>query len=210
MSPFPTSAKGRLAAAGAVGALGLSLTGAGVYAALTAQATNTTAEAVTSGTLSLTMADTGTGFSQAISNLAPGDVVNRYVALANTGTIAAKDLTLAVSDTVDSKLTTDATNGLKVTVTGCSVAWVPATGTCAGTTTALATNAPLATLQSTPVTLVSGTVASAYSLQVSLTLPDQNETVINGALPADTIQGKSAALTWTFSETQRTAATTNS
>lgn len=210
MSPFPTSAKGRLAAAGAVGAVGLSLTGAGVYAALTAQATNTTAEAVSSGTLSLTMADSGAGFSQAISNLAPGDVVNRYVALANTGTIAAKDLTLGVADSVDSKLTTDATNGLKVTVTACSVAWVPATGICAGTPTVLTSAAPLATLQTTPATLVSGAVASAYNLQVSLTLPDQNETVVNGVLPADTIQGKSAALTWTFSEAQRTAATTNS
>jgi spore coat-associated protein N len=211
VSLIPTSAPGRLAAAAAVGALGLSLTGAGVYAALSAQATNTTAEAVTSGTLSLTMAANGVGFSQAVSDLAPGDVVNRYVVLTNGNSIAAKDLTLGVVDTVDSKLTTDVTNGLKVSVTKCSVAWVAAAGTCAGTTTPLISGVPLSTLQTTASSLISGTVAAgAHNLQLSLTLPDQTETVLNGAPPAGTIQGLSASLTWTFSETQRAAQTTNS
>jgi hypothetical protein len=210
MSPLPKSGTSRVALAGAVGVVGLSLTGAGVYAALTAQAKNVTAQAVSSGTLKLTMADNGTGFSQAISNLAPGDVVNRYITLSNTGTIAGKDLTLGVADATPTKLTTDATNGLKATVTSCSVAWVPATGVCGGTTAVLANAVPLATLVSTPSTLVSGAVASGYGLQVSLTLPDQAEVVVNGALPAGTIQGLSAALTWTFSETQRTATTSNS
>lgn len=41
-------------------------------------------------------------------------------------------------------------------------------------------------------------------------LPDQNETTVNGTLPANTIQGLSTNLTYTFTETQRAATTTNS
>jgi len=73
-----------LAALVAVG--GLILTAGGVYAGLNAVATNTTPQTVTSGTLKLTMANDGVGFSQNISDVAPGDVVNRFVDLTNGGT----------------------------------------------------------------------------------------------------------------------------
>lgn len=70
----------------------------------------------------------------------------------------------------------------------------------------------VSTLTTTPTTLVAGTIAagSALNLQVSLTLPDQNETTTNGTVPVGTIQGLTAALTWTFTESQRTATTTGS
>ena len=45
--------------------------------------------------------------------------------------------------------------------------------------------------------------------EVSLSLPDQNETVTNGALPANTIQGLTTSITWSFNELQRDATTTN-
>jgi hypothetical protein len=49
------------------------------------------------------------------------------------------------------------------------------------------------------------------NLQVSLTLPDQAEATVNGRVPtANTVQGLSTAITWTFSESQRTGATTSS
>lgn len=224
--------RGRTLVAASFALAGLAVTGAGVYAGLNATATNTTAQAVDSGTLKLTMANNGAGFGQAVTNLAPGDTVNRYVDLSNTGTLAAQNLTLRVADTVDSKLTTDATNGLKVTVNRCvnsatsiNAAWNPTTGACAGTDStgttavagtvvALATAVPLATLQgATVTTLVSGDVGTApYKLQMSLVLPDQNETTVNGDLAAitNTIQGKTASLTWTFDEQQRAVNTLNS
>ena len=46
--------------------------------------------------------------------------------------------------------------------------------------------------------------------QVEVSLPNQNETTTNGTLPVGTIQGLNASITWTFSEAQRTATTTNS
>jgi len=206
--------RNRRTAAAAVVLLGLGITGAGVYAALNATAFNTSAQTVTSGTLKLVMANgTGSvGFGQSITDLAPGDVVNRFVDLTDTGTIAAQNLTLSASDATPTLLSTDATKGLHVTVKSCTVAWVAAAGTCAdvlGPTTVV-NNVAFSALS--PSTLVAGAITknSAYHYEISLTLPDQNETTQNGTLPVGTIQGLSASLTWTFSEAQRAATTTNS
>lgn len=205
-----------LFAACAVAAAGLAITGGGVFAALNATASNATAQNATSGILSLTMANNGVGFGQTVSNLAPGDIVNRYVNLTQGANMDGKVLTLSVADATSTKLTSDATKGLHVTVTQCSGTWTTTgAGTCTGTgatTTVLATNVPLNTLLTTPSTLIAGTVTagSSVNLQVSLTLPDQNETTANGVPPASSIQGLSSALTWTFGETQRTATTTGS
>ena len=43
-----------------------------------------------------------------------------------------------------------------------------------------------------------------------IALPDSSETTVNGVLPANTVQGKSAALTWTLTESMRDARTTTS
>lgn len=206
----------RLLAAFAVGAAGLAITGGGVYAALNATASNTTAQGASSGVLSLTMANNGTGFSQGVSNLAPGDVVNRYVTLTQGADLAGKDLTLTVADSTPTLLTTDAAKGLRVTVTQCVGGdWtVTGAGSCTGagaTTSVLATNVPLKTLAATPSALAGSVAAgSTVKLQLALSLPDQTETTVNGTAPAGTIQGLSSALTWTFGETQRTASTTGS
>jgi spore coat-associated protein N len=209
----------RTAVATFVAVAGLLVTAGGVYAGLNAVATNASPQTVTSGTLKLTMANNGVGFGQSISDMAPGDVVNRFVDLTNGGNLDASALTLSVADGTPTKLTTDATNGLHVSVLACTTAaWVvnssSNTATCADTggPTTVVNNAALATISGTPATLVSGTVAKAsvYHYEISLTLPNQSETTTNGTLPANTIQGLSAALTWSFNEAQRTATTTNS
>jgi hypothetical protein len=210
-TPALRRTKRRLTAAAAVAASGLALTTGGVLAALNATAFNTTAQPVSSGTLRLTLADNGAGFSIALSNLAPGDVANRFVTLTNAGTLDATGLTLGVADTVNSKLTTDAVNGLRVTVSSCPTAWNPTAGTCTVTPTVISTT-PLATLKTTPGALSSATVpaGAAMHLRLAIALPDQTETTVNGVLPSNTTQGTSANLTWTFTQTQRAAVSTNS
>ena len=195
-------------AAAAVGLAVLVAGGQGVWASLTATATTTTPQAAAAGSLSLTLAANGAGFGQAVSAMAPGDVVHRYVDLTNGGTLAAQALTLAVTSTGSTVLRTDAVRGLRASVTSCSGTWAPATGACSGTASALLSGALVGSL-ATPVVLVPGAVPAGQvlRLQVSLRLPDADETTVNGAPPADTVQGQSAALTWTFSETQRTATT---
>ena len=206
-------------------AAGVAVTSGGVYAALTAQAFNGTAQQVSTGTLLLTLNNTAgsAGFASVVDKLAPGDVVNRYVQLQNTGTLAGQGLTLGVSDSTPSLLTTDATRGLQVSVNECPVAWTTATGTCtsAGTATTgvpVLVQTPAATLANpslTPAALTGSSLAAnaVRYYQVSMTLPTatNNEITTNGVAPAagTTIQGLTATLTWKFVLTQRTATTTN-
>jgi hypothetical protein len=203
-------------AAAVLGGAALLTTGFGVWASLTATAANVAPETVSTGTLKLTLADNGAGFTQAISNVAPGDVVNRYVTLTNGGTLDAQALSVQVAATGSSSLITDGaspatTKALRVTMTACSVAWNPTTGACGGVATQVLAPTALSGL-STPSTLVAGSVSAAavQNLQVSVQLPDQNETTVNGVLPTSTVQGQSASLTYTFAEAQRTATTTKS
>lgn len=196
----------------------LSLTGAGVYAGLTATATGT--QTVTSGTLSLTLTATSPslGFGQTVSNMAPGDQYNVYVVLTNGGTLAATGLTLGVAGTGSNLLTTDATKGLAIAVNGCTVAWTVIRGTtpggsglCTGGTTSVVLASTAVSMLATAATLNPTTMAAGASLylQVNLTLPDQSENTPNGIPPVSTIQGLSTVLTYTFNEAQRAAQTTN-
>jgi hypothetical protein len=199
-------------AVAAVGAGVLAIAGQGVWAGLYASATS--AQSVSSGNLTLTMAATGVGLSQPVSALAPGDTVNRHVVLTNGGTVAGGDVVFSVGGAAGSPLVTDAgtTKGLRIAVNACSVAWNPTAGTCAGTPSVAMSTRALSTLLTTPVTLanVTGTAGAANHLQVSLTLPEQDEVTTNGSAPASSVQASTVALTYTFTAAQRAPRTTNS
>lgn len=215
----PTSKhSARTLAAAAFGVGALALTGAGVYAGLIAEAKNTTAEAVTSGTLKLELDSAGiASLETAVSNLAPGDVNNKYVVLTNSGTLVGKALGLKVADANNTPLTNDASKGLSVSVTRCDGAWVANSCTSAanallpGTETSILAKTAVASLTSR--TAFSGAIAptagQAFNLKVSLHM-DGTETVTNGSLANDTVQGRTAQLTYTFMEDQRDGVTTNS
>jgi hypothetical protein len=222
-APQPSNKRNaRTLAAASFGVAALALTGAGVYAALTAEALNTSAQTVTSGTLSLTMAaETGAAsISTTVSDLAPGDISNKFIVLTNGGTLAGKSLGLAVTGTGGTVLTTSATKGLSVSVSRCSGPYIPATGFCsanvltplvAGTESTYLAKSSVSTLGTRaafagPINPAAG---ATYNLKVAVHM-DATETVTNGALPGGTAQGLSTNLTYTFSEDQRDAVTTNS
>src|SRR5664279_1349185 len=144
------------------------LTTAGVYAALSGVATGS--EAVTSGTLNLTLsADVGAGFSSFTGKMAPGDTDNVYVNLNNTGTLAsAAGMTLWVAGTPANALTngTAPGEGLTVTATQCSVAWTLATGVCSGTTTPILATAQISAMNT------SGTAVSLSNVPCLLYTSD--------------------------------------
>ncbi len=208
----------RSAATGAIGVSMLVITVTGVLATLNATTSNATPQRVDSGTLALTMSDTqpSAGFSASISNLAPGDVVNRYIDLTNSGTLDAQGLTLAIAATGTQSLITDGiapdtTKAIQVTVSSCSVAWDQTEGVCSGdagtTQIAPTTLSEFAAAQS--LTADSLEAAEELHLQVQVNLPDQDETTVDGVLPAATVQGGAVELTYTFFAGQRTATTTN-
>ena len=207
------SAKVAIVVAAALG--GTALVSSSVFAALTATASNTAGGSVATGTLKLTQAASGVagitgGFVSDITNVAPGDTVNRYITLINGGTLDAASATLGISASPSTTLSTDGTNGLQITVRQCSVAWSN-TGVCSGTTsTALASTTALALTSAKALTLSSYVAAAISHLQISLALPAGSEVTNNGALPAGTVQGLTTAVTWTFTEALRTNTTTNS
>ncbi len=190
---------------------GGALVSSSVFASLTATATASTT--VTTGTLKLTQTSTGAsgGISTGTISMAPGDTINRYVTLLNGGTLDAITPTVRLTDSGTTTLTTDAVNGLQITINACSVAWTQASGACGGTTTAvLASTSANTLLSDTAITLPSNLAAASSALKISISLPAGTEVTTNGTLPVGTIQGLSPSLTWTFTETQRTATTTNS
>jgi hypothetical protein len=181
-------------------------TGTVAYALLTAVATS--GQPVSSGTLSLTLASGSgsVGFSSAVGPMAPTDVVNRFVDVTNGGSLDGQNLTIAVAAATANKLSTDATNGLKVGVSVCSAAWTVGSNTCSGTTTTPITSTPVATLGTAAQSLVAGAfpAGTVAHLRVTLTLPDQAETTLNGVpQTTPTIQGLTNTLTWTFQVQQR-------
>lgn len=208
----------RTAASGVIGLSLLAIASTGVLAGLNAT-TSSVPQTVAAGTLRLTMSATNpsAGFGSSISNLAPGDVVNRYVTLTNSGTLGGQGLTLTIASSGTPSLITDAatpatTRALRVTVQSCSVAWTQATGLCAGVAgiseIAATTLSSFASAQA--LTTTSLAPNGGLNLRIQTALPDQLETTVDGTLPGNTVQGGSVNLTYTFFETQRTATSTNS
>lgn len=199
-----------------IGVATLVSSGVGVFATLQAQVSNVTPQAVDSGTLTLALSNNGVGFSQAISNLAPGDTVNRFVTLKNTGTLDGQTLTLQTASTGSQNLITDGsapstTKALRISVTSCSVAWTPATGVCGGTSTEVLSSTALSAAATTQTLLASAVNSNdEIYLRMRVVLPDQNETTVNGVTPTNTVQGGNVNLTYTFGIAQRNATTTNS
>jgi hypothetical protein len=200
--------------AAAIGGAGL--VSSNVFAALTATASNTTGGSVTTGTLSLTLAPSSVpgitgGFTSAITAMAPGDTVNRYIDLTNAGTLDGATPTLLISTVDSNTIVNNPTSGLQVTVSACTVAWTN-TGTCSGTSTVVLAATPVSTLKTSAQSILLPTVLAGglNRLKVSIALPAGSENTINGVLPVGTVQGLTAALTWSFTITERSAVTTNS
>jgi spore coat-associated protein N len=210
-SQRPNYARRALAAGFAVSVL--LLTGAGVFAALTATATGTSA--VTSGSLLMTLTPDGTstGLPETVTAMAPGDVYNVYVNVNNTGTLAsAAGMTLGAAANPVTPLTNGsiAGEGLTVTVNQCSVAWT--VGTCSGVTTPILASTLLSAFAApqalSNVPALAASTGQLAHLQFSLSLAG-TETSTNGVLPTPTIQAQSTTITWTFTEQQRAGQTTN-
>ena len=157
---------------------------------------------VATGTLSINLTpanDTGS-LSLTAAGFVPGDSISRSVNLVNDGTAAFSSLSLTGASTGPANLlTTDPTNGLKLSVSSCSVPWTKTTAAngaaqyaCPGTTKALVSNAPAVSnnLLPGPASLTANTIDH---LVVTLALP-------TGA--GNEFQGLSSAVALTFSGTQ--------
>ena len=187
--------------------------GQGVLSSLNATVSNVNPQNNNAGTMKLNLANSGSGFGSAINNLAPGDVVNRYVTLTNSGTLDGIGLSLKTAQSGTQSLITDgsSTKALRLTISECDVPWNTSIGECTGVTTTQIASRTIGSL-TTAAPFSDGLMPSAdvRYLQVKIELPNQDETTINGNFPSNTVQEGSVNITYTFDLAQRLAQTTNS
>ncbi len=183
--------------AGAAGVAGL-----GTFGSFTS--TTSASQAVGTGTVKIDLGASGAAnrLSVAASGLVPGDTVQRAVSLSNNGNQDLSTVSLTTTATTSSKLDTDATDGLQLTVESCPTAWVesgtaPAyTYTCSGTIKTV-----VASKRIVGANVVLGNLQSLSStktdyLRVKVTLPDTAD---------NTFQGLNSVVGFDFTGTQRTA-----
>jgi hypothetical protein len=185
---------------GSLGVIGAAaaVAGMGTFGTFTDSSTPV-ATTIQSGTLSIDVTQQGFTVPVTTSNFVPGDSLTRAVNLINDGSSALGSVTLASTVAAPSILTTDVTNGLQLAVKACSVPWTQAgtasaaTYTCSGTERLLAQGPAVTNMVlSNPASLAAG--GTDY-LTFAISLPTSAD---------NTFQGKSAALSLTFTGTQRT------
>jgi hypothetical protein len=174
--------------------------GLGTFGTFTDSTTPVSAQ-LTSGTVSIDLAQPAAPIPAVTTGLLPGDSIARTLTLVNDGNSPLSSVALGVSTTNPSVLTTDPVNGLQLTLKACSVAW-----TQAGT-------APLYTCAGTERALTPGGAAignRTLEAPASLTPGGTDHLLLTLSLPAtadNTFQGKTSTLALTFSGVQRAATT---
>jgi len=171
------------------------IAGLGTYATFTSSTAPVT-QTVSSGTLSLTTGPLnrlGTGASA----IAAGDSLQRAIDLNYAGSIDFGSVTLTTSASPSSALDTDTTDGLRIAIDRCSVAWTesgpPYTYTCGGTTsTVLATQALIGT--DVPLSNLTLSAGATDHLRVTVTLPSS---------AGNSLQNKSSTISYVFTGVQR-------
>ena len=183
-----------------------SVAGLGTFGAFTS--TTTASQSVTTGKVVLTAGSGALGMTTAVTDMVPGDVMQRTVALtrsSDSGTFGSVKLT--TSGSTANLLTSNVTNGLQLKVDQCSTAWVKNATTndltCpAGSTmtSVIAQRGVIGTdLDLTGVTsTLNAAAGSVANLRFSLSLPTAAD---------NNYQGLSNTLTFTFDATQRAANT---
>ena len=200
-----TSTGGKVLASTVLLGAAASVAGLGTFGTFTS--TTSASAAVASGTVKIDVGAAGTGnrLSVAATGLVPGDTVSRAVTLTNTGDQALAGIGLTTAATTSSKLDTEATMGLQLSVEACSAAWnesgTATTGyayTCPSSATRSTVLASRPVIGSTPAlnNLTALTAGKADNLVVTMTLPTGAD---------NTFQGQTSAISFSFSGTQRGA-----
>jgi spore coat-associated protein N len=177
------------------------LAGVGTYASFTGS--TSAAQTVSTGTMSITLGAVGPANRLTVNAtaFAPSDTMQRAVNLNVAGTVDLASMNLTTVDTVGvpTVLSTDTTNGLKIAVDRCSVAWTEAgvapayTYVCGGTTSVVIATAPIvgAARAMNNMLIAAG---STNFLRVTISLP---------ATADDTFQAKTATISELFTGVQR-------
>ncbi|WDF35102.1 TasA family protein (plasmid) [Arthrobacter agilis] len=198
------STSGKVLASVALLGVAASVAGLGTYGSFTS--TTSASETVTAGTVNVALGAAGSAANRLTvpaAGVVPGDSIQRAATLTNAGNQDFGGVTLSTTTTTPAtKLTSDAVNGLQLSVDACSVPWTEAgtapayTYTCAGTVTSVLTTRPILGTDVALTNLTSMTSTKADNLRVTATLP----------VAADnTFQGLTSTVNVAFTATQRAA-----
>jgi predicted ribosomally synthesized peptide with SipW-like signal peptide len=181
-----------------------SIAGLGTFATFTSS--TSASQAISSGTVSIALGATG-GVTNRLTvnatNIVPGDTIQRSVDLTNSSSDPLGSVSLTTTASPSSLLDTDATNGLQMAITSCSVPWTesgtsPAfTYSCSGSTsTVVASRAVIGSNISLSGLNVLSSATGTDHLRVTLSLPSS---------AGNTFQGLNSTVTYAFTGTQRAA-----
>ncbi|MDO3394973.1 hypothetical protein QWJ41_04545 [Nocardioides sp. SOB44] len=208
MASNPTSSSRksltRVVASVALVAGATAVAGLGTFGSFTSSTEAT--EAVASGETKIELAGQGTqGLDMAAVGLVPGDAVERAVQLTRAGTtegFGSVALTTTSAAAAPSILTSDARNGLQLSIDQCATAWVKAAEskkmTCAGPITSIVASVPVlgANRDLAQVTAALNGSAMVSNLRITLALPQAAD---------NTFQLKTDTVKFVFDATQRAA-----
>jgi hypothetical protein len=185
---------------GSLGVIGAAaaVAGLGTFGGFT-DSTTPVATTISSGTLSIDLTQQGYAIPATTTGFVPGDSLTRAVNLVNDGNSNLGSVTLSTTVATPSVLTTDVSNGLQIAVKSCAVAWTQGgtasapTYTCSSGERVLGSGPAVGNIAlNTPASLTAG--ATDY-LTFAISLPQTAD---------NTFQNKTAALSLTFTATQRT------
>jgi predicted ribosomally synthesized peptide with SipW-like signal peptide len=191
---------------GSLAVLGLaaSIAGLGTFATFTSS--TSASQSISSGTVSIALGATGASTNRLTvnaTNIVPGDTMQRSVDLTSSSSDPLGSVSLTTSAAPSSLLDTDATNGLQMTITSCSVPWTEAgtspafTYTCSGSqATVVATRAVVGSNIALTGLNALTSANSTDHLRVTLSLP---------ATAGNTFQGLTSTISYAFTGTQRAA-----
>lgn len=178
-----------------------SVAGLGTFGSFTD--TTSASENVSNGRIDIDLTQGDKAVLVEATGLVPGDTAQRAVTLTRGSKEGASEkfgtVSLSTVGSQSNALTSDTTNGLKLSVDQCSVPWVTAADnslTCSGTTTSVLASSPvIGTNRSLPVatTALNGADKVSY-LRLQLVLPTAAD---------NTFQGLTNGIGFTFDATQR-------
>jgi spore coat-associated protein N len=191
---------------GSIAVLGAAASVAGLGTFATFTSSTSASQSISSGNVSIALGATGAATNRLTvnaTNIVPGDAIQRSVDLTSSSSDPLGSVSLTTTASPSSLLDTDATNGLQMTITSCSVPWTesgtsPAfTYTCSGSTsTVVASRAVIGSNISLSGLNVLSSASGTDHLRVALSLPSS---------AGNTFQGLSSTVTYAFTGTQRAA-----
>jgi hypothetical protein len=199
-----TATNGRTArkVLGSLGVIGAAaaVAGMGTFGSFTDTTTPLDAT-VASGTLSLDLNATNSTATLPMTATAfvPGDSISRSIDLVNSGDLGFAGISMVTKATTSSLLDTDTTNGLKLSVASCPVAW----------TETVVDKVATYSCSSRPTTLANGPAAGTANLAALASMNPKgiDHLVVTLSLPEDAgneFQGKKSALSISFTGAQKT------